>query len=262
MKKLGLRGLQMDQSIGLLKTSRKFHKWLMLFVGVQFVIWSITGAYMVFFDIDYIHGDSLVINHQTKIVPNNIQYSLKSLLNDYPQAEQISVGTFINQNVYRFSVAGKKLLIDATSGRLLSPLDKQTGQAAARHYYSGEGQINETELLIDNPPFELNPRALPAWRINFDDFGSPSIYISAQTGQLVGKRHEFWRLFDWMFRFHIMDYGEAEEIDNMLLFWITLASILACIFGLILVYFRVFKRNTDIVLPPLKTAAMKKSDTL
>ena len=252
----------MNKSMGLLKTSRKFHKWLMLFIGVQFVIWSITGAYMVFFDIDYIHGDSLVINHQTKIVPNDIQYSLKSLLNDYPQAEHISVGTFINQNVYRFSVAGKKLMIDATSGRLLSPLNKQTAQAAARHYYSGDGQIRESELLIDNPPFELNPRALPAWRVNFDNFGSPSIYVSAQSGELVGKRHEFWRLFDWMFRFHIMDYGEGEEIDNMLLFWISLAGILACIFGLILVYFRVFKRNRETLAPDLKTAAMKKDDTL
>tara|TARA_R110002167_G_scaffold366330_1_gene594905 strand:+ start:458 stop:1204 length:747 start_codon:yes stop_codon:yes gene_type:complete len=246
----------------LLKTSRKFHKWLMLFVGVQFVIWSITGAYMVFFDIDYIHGDSLVINHQTKIVPNDIQYSLKNLLNDYPQAEQISVGTFINQNVYRFSVAGKKMLIDATNGRLLSPLNKQAGQAAARHYYSGDGQIRETELLIDNPPFELNPRALPAWRVNFDNFGSPSIYVSAQSGQLVGKRHEFWRLFDWMFRFHIMDYGDDEEIDNMLLFWITLTGILACIFGLILVYFRVFKPNSDKKDSEIESAAIKKGDTL
>jgi hypothetical protein len=247
--------------MGLLKISRKFHKWLMLFVGVQFVIWSITGAYMVLFDIDYIHGDSLVINHQIKIAPNTIHYSLKSRLNDYPQAKQISVGTFINQNVYRFSVVGKKLLINATSGQLLSPIDKQTGQAAARHYYSGAGQISETELLVDNPPFELSPRALPAWRINFDDFGSPSIYVSAQTGQLVGKRHEFWRLFDWMFRFHIMDYGEAEEIDNMLLFWITLVAILACIFGLILVYFSVFKRNKKTWFAPLKTAALKNGGT-
>jgi Cu(I)/Ag(I) efflux system membrane protein CusA/SilA len=252
----------MNQSMGLLKTSRKFHKWLMLFVGVQFVIWSITGAYMVFFDIDYIHGDSLVINHQTKIDPNDIHYSLKSLLNDYPQAEQISIGTFINQNVYRFSVAGKKLLIDATSGRLLSPLDKQTGQAAARYYYSGDGQVSKIELLIDNPPFELNPRVLPAWRINFNDFGSPSIYVSAQTGQLVGKRHEFWRLFDWMFRFHIMDYGEQEEIDNILLFWITLVAILACIFGLFLVYFRIFKKNSENVIPSLKATTIKKSDIL
>lgn len=252
----------MNKSMGLLKTSRKFHKWLMCFVGVQFVIWSVTGAYMVFFDIDYIHGDGLVVNHQTKIVSDDIQYSLKSLLNDYPQAEQISVGTFINQNVYQFSVAGQKQLLDATNGRLLSPLDKQMGQAAARHYYSGDGQIRETELLIDNPPFELNPRALPAWRINFDDFGAPSIYVSAQSGQLVGKRHEFWRLFDWMFRFHIMDYGEAEEIDNMLLFCITLVGLLACIFGLILVYFRVFKRNSEILTPSLKTAKTKKRASL
>lgn len=252
----------MNKSMGLLKTSRKFHKWLMLFVGVQFVIWSITGAYMVFFDIDYIHGDSLVINHQTKIVPNDMQYSLKRLLNDYPQAEQIGVGTFINRNVYRFKMTGKTLLIDATDGRILSPLDKQTAQAAAKHYYSGAGKIQETELLIDNPPFELNPRALPAWRINFDDFGSPSIYVSAQSGKLVGKRHEFWRLFDWMFRFHIMSYDDGEDVDNMLLFWITLTGILACIFGLMLTYFRVFKANSKTLVPELQAATMKKGDTL
>ena len=252
----------MDRSMGLLKTSRKFHKWLMLFVGVQFVIWSITGAYMVFFDIDYIHGDSLVINHQTKIDPNQMQYSLKRLLNDYPQAEKISVGTFISRNVYRFKMAGKTLLIDASDGRLLSPLDKQTAQVAATHYYSGDGQIQETELLIDNPPFELNPRALPAWRVNFDDFGSPSIYVSAQSGQLVGKRHEFWRLFDWMFRFHIMSYDDGDDVDNMLLFLIALTGILACIFGLMLTYFRVFKANNKTLAPELQVAEMKKGDTL
>jgi Cu(I)/Ag(I) efflux system membrane protein CusA/SilA len=130
--------------MGLLKISRKFHKWLMLFAGVQFVIWLITGvymilygltwSYMVLFDINYIHGDSLVINHQTKIDPNSIHYSLKSLLNDYPQVKQISVGTFINQNVYRFFVVEKKRLIHATSGQLPSPIDKQAGQAAARYY--------------------------------------------------------------------------------------------------------------------------------
>ncbi len=50
-------------------------------------------------------------------------------------------------------MGGKKLLIDATSGRLLSPLDKQTEEAAARYYYSGDGQISEIELLIDSPSF-------------------------------------------------------------------------------------------------------------
>ncbi|MFQ3198985.1 MAG: Cu(I)/Ag(I) efflux system membrane protein CusA/SilA [Paraglaciecola sp.] len=243
----------MNKPMKTLKTSRKFHKWLMLFVGLQFVIWSVTGAYMVFFDIDYIHGDSLVINHQTKITPNDIGFSLKALHNKYPQAQNMSVGTFINANVYRFTVNGKGFLVAAADGRLLSPLNKSTAQAAAKHYYSGDGMIQEVELLIDNPPFELSPRHLPAWRVNFDNFGSPSIYISADSGKLVGKRHEFWRLFDWMFRFHIMDYGEAEEIDNILLFCITLIALFGCIFGLILTYFRVFKKESKALDPSIET---------
>tara|TARA_R110001606_G_scaffold370985_2_gene527640 strand:+ start:5779 stop:6546 length:768 start_codon:yes stop_codon:yes gene_type:complete len=231
----------MKKPINRLKTSRKIHKWLMLFLGAQFVIWSVTGAYMVFFDIDYIHGDSLVINHQDKINPDNIDYTLKDLMADYPQAQQVSLGKFIDKEVYRFSLAGKSVLLDASDGLPLSPLDNQAAQRAAEYYYSGDGQVNEVELITDNPPFELSARALPAWRVNFDNFASPSIYVSADSGLLVGKRHEFWRLFDWMFRFHVMDYGDAEEIDNMLLFWVCLFAIIACVFGLVLVYYRVFK---------------------
>ena len=231
----------MNKSMARLKTSRKLHKWFMLFIGLQFVIWSVTGAYMVFFDIDYIHGDSLVHNHQTKIDPNKIQYSLGDLLRDYPQAEQIEVGIFIKQTVYRFSQSGEPMLIDAVDGRTLSPIDDVWAKKAARHYYTGSGEIQYAELISGNPPFELNPKSLPAWRINFADFGAPSIYVSANSGALVGKRHEFWRLFDWMFRFHVMDYSDNYGIDSMLLFWVTLAGILACIFGLILTYYRVFK---------------------
>ena len=235
----------MNSSMATLKTSRKMHKWIMLFVGAQFVIWSVTGAYMVFFDIDYIHGDSLVTNHQTKIKPNEMQYLLADLLQDYPRAKQVEVGTFINLTVYRFYQAEQRMLVNAANGQLLSPIDKLWAQKAASHYYRGKGEIQEVELILQDPPFELSRRALPAWRVNFADFGSPSIYVSANSGELVGKRHEFWRLFDWMFRFHVMDYGDAEEVDNMLLFWATLAGILACVFGLILTYFRVFKPNSN-----------------
>ncbi|GAC16870.1 PepSY domain-containing protein [Aliiglaciecola lipolytica] len=252
----------MNNSMAMLKTSRKYHKWLMLFLGVQFVIWSITGAYMVFFDIDYIHGDSLVTNHQTKISPDEIQYSLKDLLNDYPHAEQISMGTFIEENVYRFVIEDMSYLLSATNGQLLSPLNQEMAAAAAKLYYSGDGQIQDLELIIENPPFELSTRSLPAWRVNFDNFGSPSIYVSAQTGQLVGKRHEFWRLFDWMFRFHIMDYGDAEEIDNLLLFWTTIFSIIACILGLVLTYFRVFKKNSDLKVTAHESATPDKGVNL
>jgi uncharacterized iron-regulated membrane protein len=235
------------------KTARTLHKWLMLFLGLQFVIWSVTGTYMVFMHIDYIHGDSLISNPQTKINPDKMQYSLAKLLQTYPEAEQISVGKLMQQDVYRFSIptinatiiTTQQVMLNAQTGERLSPLNQTAAIALAQYYYLGNEPISEVSLLTDNPPFELSARHLPAWRINFDHFSAPSLYISADSGLLVGKRHAFWRLFDWVFRFHVMDYGDAEEIDNQLLFWIALFSTLATVSGLILVYFRVLCRTKN-----------------
>ena len=226
--------------MALVKTSRKFHKWLMLFLGIQFLIWSISGAYMVIFDIDYIHGDSLVVNHQTKLDAEKITYPLSALLKAYPGAENIAVASFIDQPVYHFTQGEEKYVINASNGNKLSPLSENDALKAAKHFYSGSGQVTDVELITDNPPFELSRRALPAWRVNFEDFGSPSIYISAQTGKLVSKRHEFWRIFDLMFSLHVMDY-EEEDPSNVLLFWFILFSIIASIFGGILSCFVIFK---------------------
>lgn len=219
------------------------HKWLMLFLGIQFVIWSVTGAYMVFFDIDYIHGDSLVKNRQTKVNADNIHLSLQSLYQQYPQAEEIELGTFIEQTVYRLSVDNQQMLVNAESGKLLSPLNEAQAIAVAKYEYTGKGDIEHVELITQNPPFELSQRVLPAWRVNFDDFGSPTLYVSATSGHVVTKRHEFWRLFDWIFRFHVMDYQDSEA-DNTLLFWYSLLGVLAGLCGLVLVYYRIIK-NTD-----------------
>ncbi len=229
--------------MSVLKTSRKYHKWLMLFLGVQFVTWSVTGAYMVFFNIEYIHGNTLIVNHQNKINHQNIDYSLEQLLGSYPTAEDIEVDTFINKEVYRFSHKDKKVMVSAINGKQLSPLAKDEAIKAARYFYTGQGKIASVEFISDNPPFELSRRVhsdLPAWRINFDDLGNPSLYISATNGKLLGKRHDYWRLFDYMFNFHAMDYNDGA-IDNWLLFWFALFGIFASITGLILMYFRVFK---------------------
>ncbi|GAA0792631.1 MULTISPECIES: PepSY domain-containing protein [Pseudomonadati] len=227
------------------KTARKLHQWLMLFLGLQFAIWSVTGAYMVYMDIDFIHGDNLVTNPQTKVQPAQMHYSLQQLTRAYPNIDNISVDTLLGETVYRLTLAdgesSTKLVISANSGEVLTPLSESAAISVARYFYTGKGEVTEVALITDNPPFELSPRHLPAWRVNFDDFGAPSLYVSAQTGILVGKRHEFWRWFDWMFRFHIMDYSSGEDIDNALLFWVALLASFGTLTGMVLVYFRVFK---------------------
>lgn len=225
------------------RSSRKYHKWLMLFVGLQFVIWSISGAYMVFFDIDYIHGDSLVVNHQTALQSEQVNYPIAKLYTDNPTAANIELTNLLGVAVYRFSDGKAKYLLSADTGKLLSPINDDHAVLIAKHLYAqNNARVRQVSMIADNPPAELSARHLPVWRVDFDDFASPSFYISVQTGELVTKRHTFWRLFDWMFSFHVMDYVE-EDASNKLLLIVTALAFVASLFGFILTYFRVFKRN-------------------
>jgi len=63
----------------------------MLFVGLQCVIWSITGAYMVALNIDYIHGDSLVNQSNISLTSTDVNYELNQLYGDYPKAKEIEL---------------------------------------------------------------------------------------------------------------------------------------------------------------------------
>ena len=223
------------------RSSRKYHKWLMLFVGLQFLIWSISGAYMVIFDIDYIHGDSLVASKQVPLKSEQVNYSVAQLYSTYPNAENVELSSMLSTAVYRFKEYDNKYLLSADTGKSLSPISKDNAVKIAQHLYKGVGvAISQVSLITDNPPFELSVRHLPVWRIDFEDFDNPSFYISVSTGRLVTKRHTFWRLFDWMFSFHVMDYIE-EDPSNKLLLVVSTLALLASFFGLVLTYFRVLK---------------------
>jgi hypothetical protein len=210
----------------------------MLFVGLQLLIWSITGAYMVLMDIHYIHGDTLVAKKTQSLSPNQVGFTFKELLAAHPQAADVELGFMLNQAVYRFHLDKKKVLLLATDGTQLSPINERLATAIARDkYHNKDVAIAKIQLLTKETPRELSRRHLPVWRVDFDEFSSPSFYISANSGQLVTKRHSYWRIFDWMFAFHVMDYID-EEADNKLLLLFSIMALIASVFGLVLTYYR------------------------
>jgi len=213
----------------------------MLFVGLQFVIWSISGAYMVILDIDYIHGDTLVTDKQAPLKSEQVNYPLAKLYVDYPKAKDVELTNMLGSAVYRFEDDEKKYLLSANTGKSLLPISESDAVKVAKYLYEDVNvAISQVSLINANPPFELSARHLPVWRIDFDDFASPSFYISVNSGELVTKRHTYWRLFDWMFSFHVMDYVE-EDPSNKLLLIVSIFALLASLFGVVLTYFRVLK---------------------
>jgi hypothetical protein len=217
----------------------------MLFIGFQFVVWSITGTYMVIFDIDYIHGDSLVVEQQEFLENDQINYSIAELYAKYPKAQGIELTRLIDDAVYRFNDGKNKYLLNASTGESLAPISEAYAALIAKNQFNNSKiDINSISLIKQNPPFELSARHLPVWRVDFDDFSSASFYISVESGELVTKRHTFWRVFDWMFSFHVMDYVEEDPSNKLLLVFVIL-SLIASAFGIILTYYTRLKKDKN-----------------
>ncbi|RZM71055.1 hypothetical protein C3B51_22915 [Pseudoalteromonas rubra] len=230
----------------MLRKARKYHKWLMAFVGVQFLFWSITGVYMVSMDIHYIHGESLAKSEKSKIDLESVNYAIEELTSDYPKASQVMLTQSMGRPHYSFvnGVQGK-VAIDAKTGAVQALVDEAKAKEIARYHYALNHEVDKVRLIktVTDMPAELSSRHLPVWRVTFDQFATPTFYISQQTGAVVAKRHDFWRLFDWMWRFHIMDYDDGENVSNWFLFLVATLGLMGAITGAVLTYYRVLSPN-------------------
>lgn len=228
--------------------SRKAHKWLSLFVGVQIVLWTISGFYMVVVDLDFIHGDPLVRNLRVPLSVQSSHLTFTEVARRYPEVTQVSLRALpeISNPVYELTTRGRKVLLDAATGQQISPLAEDTIRSLAMSYYAGTGKLAAMTLLAEKPPLEIQSRRLPLWRANFDDWLETSLYLHPDTGVLVTRRHRFWRWFDFLWMLHIMDYDQRTDMNNGLLRASTVLAGITVLSGVWLLYFSFRRRRPSV----------------
>ena len=209
-------------------------------MGIQLVIWTVSGFYMVVVDIDIIHGDHLVqpTPELSQVSINQFSDTLVQLSQNNPEAEIIALKSIAGQAVVEVSTSTNIQLLAAESGNPLAPIDAKAAMRLARGYYAGTGEIKETTLIESEPPREIGARPLPIWRVDFDDWWGSTLYISPVTGALATRRHTLWRVFDFVWMLHIMDYDEREDVNNWLLRVVSLLAFLLVLSGVWYLYFR------------------------
>lgn len=195
---------------------RTLHKWLALFVGAQLIIWTVTGFYMVAVHIDYIHGDHLVRAPAARAIPIDGLLSPGEIVARHPEAREVRLQRLFGRPVWRIQAGGATYLADGETGRRLAPLSEREIRSAAAEIYAGDDPITSAQLLTEAPR-EVGPRAPPFWRVEFAHWSRPTFYLSATTGELLTRRHQLWRVFDFAWMLHIMDYDAREDVNNPLL---------------------------------------------
>ena len=219
---------------------RQWHKWVSLFVGIQAMLWLASGLYMVIINLNFIHGDHLVRNMSDTLPPGYTPgFGFEEVMSSYPQAELISLETWLGKPYYRVHTIDGRVLVDAQTGIQRSPLDRTDAIAVAQYHYARPGEAKSAQLLVDqaNAPSEIQGRKLPLWRIDFEDPGRTSFYVSPDDGALVTRRHDYWRIFDFVWMLHIMDYKDRADVNNTLLRAFAGLGLILSIAGIWLLWF-------------------------
>ena len=178
--------------------------------------------------IDIIHGDHFVRHEKPRAVAA-AQMASPAAVAVAAKADSIKLAGHLQQPVYIAKTKGGDLLFDAASARRLAPPSRDQIEQLADRYFTGPEKL-ERLSLITSIPGEIRGRKPPLWRADFDGWNKPTLYLSPATGELVSRRHELWRAFDFVWMLHIMDYDERENVNNWLLrgfTWLALATALS-----------------------------------
>ena len=221
--------------------ARKTHKWLGLFIGLQVVVWSLSGLYMTVIDIDTIHGDHLVREADVhgidaKALQDPVALAFREKVTGVRLAWLESQPVYIGKGR-----SGERAFSAITTAPLPVP-DERAIRTRARSYYAGTEPIASAALIADVPQ-EIRGREAPLWRVEFDHWNRPTFYLSPVTGELLSRRHELWRVFDFMWMLHIMDYDERENVNNPLLRVFTWGAVLMVLSGIWLLFHAFPKRK-------------------
>ncbi|AVR47303.1 hypothetical protein C7S20_02900 [Christiangramia fulva] len=209
---------------------RKIHRYLGIFIGIQFVLWTVGGLYFSWTDIDEIHGD------QFKKIPaqqagfNNLK-GISALLPDY-KVNSVSLKEISGEPYY---FVNHELLINAETGEKLDEISEADALNIAGRHMKDELQVKSVEKISEvGDHHEYRGGSLPAYVISYEQPGNLKAYVSAGEGDFQAVRYRDWRWFDFLWMMHTMDYQGRDDINNLVLRSFSVLGLFTVLSGFVL----------------------------
>ncbi|MGQ0383540.1 MAG: PepSY domain-containing protein [Gammaproteobacteria bacterium] len=215
------------------------HKWIGVVIGIQVILWIAGGLIMSAFPIELVRGETQAAPAQSPAIgAAELGTDIRDSLATHGQFTGLRT-VRVAGRLYFEAQRGDRpaLLIAAADGTVRDAIDEATARAVATADFTGDGAIVAAAFLRDRVSEYRG--ALPAWQIRFDDARDTTIYVSAQNGQVTARRTDIWRLYDFFWMLHIMDYGERVNFNHPLLIGASAIALLLAATGFWLLFYRV-----------------------
>ena len=216
---------------------KKVHKWVGLLIGLQVLLWLISGLVISLLDPEKVSGKKWA--DTTTAVPMTLEPLILLEPAELPAAlvkDALGIDLMYQHGkpVYVVRHAGGETLVDASDASVIVIGQTEARQIALKDFI-GDGEVVSTQKGTA-PDRETRNSNGAYWRFNFSDRSNTSIYISVSTGEILERRNSFWRVRDFFWMLHIMDYPGRENFNNPLIITIALIAIWLGISGFLLLF--------------------------
>jgi len=211
---------------------RKAHRYLGIFLGFQFLFWTISGLYFSWTNLDEIHGDHYKnLEYEPLSFENLIS---PSLINTKEAINTLEIRD-INKKPYYF--VNKKGLFSARSGIRKNELTKDEALYIANKFMKEELEVKSIEKITEvGKHHEYRKKLLPAYVISYKSDDNLKAYVSISDAKFQSVRHRSWRWFDFLWMTHTMDYEGRDNFNTITLRAFSLLGLITVLSGFTLAF--------------------------
>ena len=211
---------------------RKAHRYLGVFLGIQFLMWTISGMYFSWTDIDEIHGDQFKKENPEKTAFMDLLGSSQLAVKD--PIKSLELLEIANTPYYWIN---ETTLYNALTGIKKEGLTEQEAIKVAERYMLSDlklDKIQRIETVSDH--HEYRGRPLPAYEISYKTDENLKAYVAVENGAFQTVRHRSWRWFDFLWMTHTMDYQGRDNFNTIVLRAFSLLGLITVLSGFLLWY--------------------------
>jgi len=211
---------------------RKVHRYLGLFLGIQFLMWTISGIYFSWTDIDEIHGDHFL--NENRVTPEFKNLVSPTSLPNPDEIASLELRAIGDRPYYWIN---SSYLMDAQTGAARDGITKEEALQIARNHMLPGLHVAGIERIDEvGNHHEYRKKPLPAYVISYETTKNVKAYVSIKDGSFQTIRYRDWRWFDFLWMMHTMDYQGRDDFNTLLLRGFSLMGLITILSGFTLFY--------------------------
>tara|TARA_Y100000815_G_scaffold114384_1_gene103327 strand:- start:428 stop:1075 length:648 start_codon:yes stop_codon:yes gene_type:complete len=210
---------------------RLFHKYLSLVISIQLLLWTISGIYFAFNKIELVRGEQYLIEQKVS------KLNLKEVESSF-SGKNVNFVRRLDEWIIKVETDSGFSYTDL-QGQNLDELNAEEVREVVRQ---STNLIPLMAQRIDKPEIraEFRGRNLPIFKVATSTTDNINVYVDAFTGEVTAIRSDSWRIWDFLWGAHIIDYSERENINNFLIKILSILALLSSLSGIVL-FFKTFK---------------------